>query len=116
VAVGLVIADPTKAKEGQMGQINKGMMSSATDEWATPADLFDELDREFGFTLDVCADDWNHKTPIYYDKDTNGLEQDWHGVCFMNPPYGRQIGAWMRKAYESSICGGGGNSSVPSTC
>ena len=90
-----------------MGQINKGMMSSATDEWATPADLFDELDREFGFTLDVCADDWNHKTPIYYDKDTNGLEQDWHGVCFMNPPYGRQIGAWMRKAYESSICGGG---------
>jgi len=88
-----------------MGKINSGLMSSATDEWATPLDLFQELDREFGFTLDVCADDWNHKTLRYFDKTADGLSQNWEGVCWMNPPYGRQIGAWLKKAYESS--GGG---------
>ena len=89
-----------------MSKINQGLMTSNTDEWATPLDLFQELDREFGFTLDVCADDWNHKTEIYFDQEANGLEQDWTGVCWMNPPYGRQIGSWLKKAYESS--GGGG--------
>ena len=77
-------------------------MSSATDEWATPQEVFDALDREFGFTLDVCADNWNHKTKNYFDKATNGLLQEWRGVCFMNPPYGRQIGVWLKKAYESA--------------
>jgi phage N-6-adenine-methyltransferase len=88
-----------------MSKINQGLMTSNTDEWATPLDLFQELDREFGFTLDVCADDWNHKTEIYFDQEANGLEQDWTGVCWMNPPYGRQIGLWLKKALESS--GGG---------
>lgn len=85
-----------------MGKVNKGLMTSNTDEWATPLDLFNELDSEFGFTLDVCADDWNHKTPNYFDKETDGLSQDWQGVCWMNPPYGRQIGLWLKKAHESS--------------
>lgn len=88
-----------------MGKINAGMMTSATDEWATPVDLFSELDAEFSFTWDVCADDWNHKTPEYWDKSDDGLAQDWTGVCWMNPPYGREIKSWMKKAYESS--GGG---------
>lgn len=88
-----------------MGKINSGMMTSVTDEWATPWDLFAKLNSEFQFTIDVCADDWNHKTPTYFDKKQDGLSQHWFGVCWMNPPYGRQIGAWMKKAYESS--GGG---------
>lgn len=85
--------------------ITTGLMSSQTDEWATPQHLFDELNAEFGFTLDVCADHWNHKTPVYFDKETDGLNQTWSGVCWMNPPYGRTIKQWMAKAYEASLGG-----------
>ncbi len=79
-----------------------GMKSSLTDEWATPSYLFDELDEEFHFTLDVCAGEDNHKTPEYFDRETDGLAQEWKGTCWMNPPYGRTIGAWVKKAYEAA--------------
>lgn len=80
--------------------------SSATDQWATPQAFFDKLNAEFGFELDVCADSCNAKCPRYFTRETDGLAQDWTGVCWMNPPYGREIGRWMRKAYESSVTGG----------
>lgn len=80
--------------------------SSATDQWATPIDLFEKLDAIFNFQTDVCADGDNAKCAIFYDEATNGLEQDWRGVCWMNPPYGRQIGDWVAKAYLSSVKNG----------
>lgn len=76
--------------------------SSSTDLWATPQLFFDELNKEFGFTLDVCANSENAKCEKYYTKEMDGLQCNWHGVIWMNPPYGREIGKWMRKAYESS--------------
>lgn len=79
--------------------------SSATDLWATPQDFFDKLDDEFGFTLDVCASPENAKCDRYFTKADDGLTQEWTGVCWMNPPYGREIGHWMRKALESSATG-----------
>ncbi len=82
--------------------ITTGLMSSATDQWATPQAFFDELDAEFGFTLDACASEWNHKVDNYFDEAENSLIQDWTGVVWMNPPYGRTIKDWMRKAYESA--------------
>jgi phage N-6-adenine-methyltransferase len=82
--------------------INAGLMSSNTDGWATPQHLFDELNAEFGFTLDVCASTWNHKCANYYTAEQDGLAQEWSGVCWMNPPYGRTIGKWMAKALEAS--------------
>jgi site-specific DNA-methyltransferase (adenine-specific) len=85
--------------------MNEGLMSSITDEWATPQDLFDRLDDEFSFTLDVCADDWNFKCPTYFTKDIDGLSQPWTGVVWMNPPYGRTIRLWMAKALQEA--GGG---------
>ena len=85
--------------------ITTGLMSSLTDEWATPQALFDELNAEFGFELDVCADDWNHKCERYFTKETDGLAQEWTGTCWMNPPYGREIGKWMKKAVESAEAG-----------
>lgn len=85
-----------------------GMKSSLTDEWATPSYLFDELNEEFHFTLDVCAGEDNHKTPEFFDRETDGLAQEWKGTCWMNPPYGRAIGAWVKKAYEAARGGGGG--------
>lgn len=79
--------------------------SSATDLWATPQDFFDGLNAEFGFTLDVCATPDNTKCADYFTAEQDGLAQDWRGVCWMNPPYGRAIKEWMRKAYESAAAG-----------
>jgi phage N-6-adenine-methyltransferase len=75
--------------------------SSATDLWATPQDLFDKLNAEFHFVTDVCASPENAKCANYYDKERDGLAQHWTGPCWMNPPYGRGIGQWIKKAYES---------------
>lgn len=81
--------------------INKALFSSKTDQWATPPDFFEELDREFHFDLDPCADETNHKTPEYFTKEQDGLLQDWSGRrVFCNPPYGRAIAAWVEKAYR----------------
>ena len=60
--------------------ITKGMMSSNTDEWATPKKFFEELDDEFHFTLDPCATDENHKCSTYFTKEQDGLKQSWGGV------------------------------------
>lgn len=80
--------------------------SSATDEWATPAAFFDKVAAEFGpFDVDACATPENAKCPRYFTKADDGLAQEWHGRVWMNPPYGREIGAWMRKAYESAQAG-----------
>ena len=82
------------------------MFSSATDEWETPQDFFDKLDSEFHFTLDVCATDENAKCPNYFTRAQDGLSRGWGGnTCWMNPPYGRKIGAWVKKAYEESLNG-----------
>lgn len=78
--------------------------------WATPQELFDKLNGEFDFILDVCALDSNKKCPWFFGPDTNGLSVNWWTgheprAIWMNPPYGRTIGMWMRKAYESSLAG-----------
>jgi phage N-6-adenine-methyltransferase len=78
------------------------MFSSKTDEWATPQDLFDYLDSIFHFTLDVCADETNHKCNKYYTKKDDGLKQSWDGVFWMNPPYGKEIYSWVEKAYNEA--------------
>lgn len=85
-----------------MPAMTSGMMSSLTDDWPTPRYVFDRLNDEFHFDLDVCADDLNHKCERYYTKETDGLSQEWNGMCWMNPPYGRTIGQWVKKAYESA--------------
>ena len=83
--------------------INKGLMSSNTDEWATPKSFFEELNKEFKFTLDPCATDFNHKCNNYFTKEEDGLKQDWSKYrVFCNPPYGREIGKWVEKAYNEN--------------
>lgn len=80
------------------------MFSSATDEWATPQDLFDELNKEFHFELDVCANERNHKCDKYYTKEQDGLLMSWpaNGAIWCNPPYGREIGKWVSRAWRAS--------------
>ena len=82
--------------------MNPVHFSIATDDWATPQDFFNRLDKDFRFTLDVCASEKNAKCARFYTREDDGLAKDWAGVCWMNPPYGRGIDQWMRKAYESA--------------
>lgn len=77
--------------------------SSKSNEWATPQDLFDKLNQEFNFTLDPCANHTNHKCDKYYTIEEDGLSKSWAGeIVFMNPPYGKDIKKWIKKAYEES--------------
>jgi phage N-6-adenine-methyltransferase len=75
---------------------------SATVEWPTPQELFDELNAEFGFTTDVAATNDNAKCAHYYTQEQDGLKQDWRGVCWMNPPYGRAMVEWLKKAIRET--------------
>ena len=83
--------------EGNM--VDKALFSSASGEWETPQELFDELDAEFHFTLDVCASPHNAKCEKYL---TDALTVPWTGICWMNPPYGRNVGKWIQKAYAAA--------------
>lgn len=82
--------------------INDGMFTSATDQWATPIEFFEKQDAKYHFAIDVCADETNSKCSHFFDKEIDGLSQEWRGTCWMNPPYGREIGKWVQKAYESA--------------
>ena len=84
--------------------INKGLMTSNSDEWATPIKFYQELNNEFQFTLDPCATIENHKCDMFYTKETNGLEHSWRGYrVFCNPPYGKEISKWVEKAYRENL-------------
>lgn len=79
------------------------MFSSKNEVWGTPKKLFDELNKEFGFTLDPCALPNNAKCNKFYTPEDDGLIQDWSGECvFCNPPYGRKISAWVEKCYNEA--------------
>jgi len=86
--------------------MNKELMfSSKTDLWATPQNFYDKYNEKFDFELDVCATKENAKCSRYFTIFDDGLSQQWDGVCWMNPPYGRTIKHWVKKAYESSLNG-----------
>lgn len=79
------------------------LFSSRSDDWATPVEVFQKLDAEFHFNLDPCADDQNHKCERYFTKEIDGLSKNWGGYrVFCNPPYGREITKWVKKAYEEA--------------
>ena len=82
--------------------ITTGLFTSNTDLWATPQHFFDKLNQRFNFDLDVCALPENAKCKNYFTPEIDGLKQDWNGTCFMNPPYGREIGKWVEKAYNEA--------------
>jgi phage N-6-adenine-methyltransferase len=80
--------------------------SMQSNEWTTPQYLYDELNKEFGFTLDPCCSKQSAKCDNYYTKEDDGLIQDWSkDIVFMNPPYGREIAVWIEKAYKESLRG-----------
>lgn len=97
-------SNPYLLQEAYMGRMAVHY-SSATEEWETPQDFFDELNQTFHFDLDACASHANTKCERYFTKGDNALEQDWSGTVWMNPPYGRQIESFMQKAFSESCKG-----------
>lgn len=87
--------------------INEAMFTSKTNEWATPQAFFDELNKEFDFTIDPCATPENAKCARYFTKEIDGLAQSWRGeTVFCNPPYGRDLSKWVAKAHAEVVAGG----------
>jgi phage N-6-adenine-methyltransferase len=84
--------------------MNPGMYSSEIATWETPPDLFAYYHHSNLFTLDVCALPHNAKCVKFFTPEQDGLSQSWAGEnCWMNPPYGRAIGAWVEKAAKESL-------------
>lgn len=78
-------------------------MTSNREDWETPQALFNELDMRYHFTLDPASTHENAKCEKHYTKEENGLIQSWEGeTVFCNPPYGRNIGEWVKKCAEES--------------
>lgn len=81
--------------------MNNILFSSKNEVWETPHDLFNSLNKLYQFTLDPCANRENANCEKYYTIEDNGLLQSWKGErVFCNPPYGRNIGSWIRKCYD----------------
>jgi phage N-6-adenine-methyltransferase len=91
--------------------VDKALFSSDSKEWETPDTFFDKLNEVWKFNLDPCATDDNTKVKsYYYTEEINGLKEPWHGPydagcgkrvpgrVFCNPPYGKEIGQWVKKA------------------
>ena len=76
-------------------------MGKDNDIWATPPEYFEELNKVFNFTTDVCALPFNTKCKHFYSPDDDGLRQNWSGVCWMNPPFS-ETGKWVEKAFRES--------------
>ena len=85
--------------------MNRALLSSSGLEWCTPQDFFENLDAEFNFTLDAAATNENALCAEYFTKDRDALTRPWNpktGAVFCNPPYGREIGKWVKKAHDEA--------------
>lgn len=88
----------------ESGEILKVHYTSKSDEWETPQEIFEGLNKDYNFTLDPCATKENAKCKKYFTIENDGLFRSWKNeTVFMNPPYGRNIGKWIAKAYNESV-------------
>lgn len=84
-------------------QTQKTMFSSKSDEWETPQEFFDKLNKKYKFTLDPCCTHKSRKCDKYYTFEDDGLSKSWKDeVVFVNPPYSK-VGNWVKKAYDESV-------------
>lgn len=94
-----IAASDNAAVLGGVRAKNNGRYNGNGRHWETPPEVFDPLHAEFNFTLDPCATPATAKCATFYTEEQNGLEQSWAGHrVFMNPPYGREVYVWTRKA------------------
>lgn len=75
-----------------------------TERWVTPPELFDPLMDEFAFDLDAAADTETTRLPRFLI-DALTLKE-WPGNhIWLNPPYGKQLIPFVRKAFEQAALG-----------
>lgn len=95
--------DPAVASSDLLGQkrrVDQSWFNAKSIEYETPDNIWKPLDAEYHFTLDVAATPENAKCARYFTKADDGLKQSWTGeTCWMNPPYGRVMQKWVRKAH-----------------
>ncbi len=82
--------------------VSAALFASKRTDWETPQELFDGLNAEFRFDLDVCASAENAKCRRFFTVEDDGLTQPWDSVCWLNPPYGRGMERWLRKAFHAA--------------
>lgn len=84
--------------------VNKGLFTSQKDDWETPKDFFEKIDAHFDFEWDLAASNSNNKCSKFFTKENSALKEDWGGLngwLWCNPPYGKELRHWVRKASES---------------
>lgn len=110
-------ASENKAVLGAAAHRNNGRYNGNGREWATPPEVFLPLHAEFAFTLDPCSTTQNAKCAKFYTEADDGLTKSWAGErVFMNPPYGREIYAWTKKAREEAASGALVVGLLPASC
>lgn len=73
----------------------------ARDDWQTPPEVMAQIRSAIPIDLDVCANRLNTQAEQWYGPGgirRDGLTAAWHGVCYMNPPYGVEVRQWVEKA------------------
>jgi site-specific DNA-methyltransferase (adenine-specific) len=81
----------------------KSLFSSNSNEWATPQDFFNLINKEFSFELDTASTKENAKCKKFFTEKDNGLLKEWKAKSvWCNPPYGKATGHWIKKAYEET--------------
>jgi site-specific DNA-methyltransferase (adenine-specific) len=102
----VTIEQPKQLKSYKFNRVH---FSSLYGKWSTDDGLFDELDKEFNFVLDACAEAGTAKCAKFFTVEDNALVQDWYvasgfgaGAIWCNPPYGRGVIDWVRKGFDES--------------
>ena len=87
--------------------MNKALFTSDRDDWETPKKVYDLYNRRYHFKLDAAASAHNTKAEFYFDKEIDSFTQDWYKykTVWLNPPYGRGVLQWVRKAYIEAMNG-----------
>lgn len=75
---------------------------SRSVEYSTPLAIVAPLIKEFDLATDVCASAYNYKLPNYFTKEDSAFLKSWNGNCWMNPPFNKDLGKWVKKAYEET--------------
>lgn len=93
--------------------VSKVLFSSKSDEWATPSEVFEALDHEFDFELDVCATAENHKCEKYFTPEQNGLSQKWGDEMLLQPTIQPNRGVGKESIPREPRTGDGGRFTHP---
>lgn len=83
-----------------MPDVNQNWFNRPKVDYETPPEIFQPLNAEFGFTLDVAANPLNAKCQTFFTELDDALSREWSGICWMNPPFGRGMKQWVKKAFD----------------